>query len=338
MRVCCVGAGAIGGTVAARLTRAGVTVQVIDSNPEHVRHLREPGLRLRSVEGDQIVPLPAHTQEAAAGLVNACDLVLLAVRSQATRAALASLAGRLGARCDVVSLQNGLNEETIAELVGEERTIGCVVGFGATWNAPGDVEVTSTGELVIGRLDGRLDERLCAAGELLARAFPTRTAENIRGALWGKMLVNSVTALGALGGLLLGELIEWNPGVLAQVVAEGVDVAVAERVDLEPVFGLVPASLIAGRGAQWSETMTRALLAVGPLFARVKSVTWRDFELGRASEIDAVTGEIVRRGRVRGVPTPLNTAALRMLREIEAKARPIGPQNLDVLAALAGGR
>jgi len=337
MRVCCVGAGAIGGTVAARLTRAGVTVHVIDANPEHVRRLQDPGLRLRSVDGDDVIPLPAHTPEAAARLVSACDLVLLAVRSQATRAALAPLTGRLGASCDVVSLQNGLNEETIAELVGEERTIGCVVGFGATWNAPGDVEVTSTGDLVIGRLDGTVDERLRAAGELLARAFPTRTTENIRGALWGKMLVNSVTVLGALGGLLFGELIDWNAVVLAQLVAEGVDVAAAERVELEPVFGLVPAPLIAGRGAGWHETMSRALVAVGPHFARIKSVTWRDFELGRASEIDAVTGEIVRRGRLRGVATPLNAAALGMLNEIEAKARPIGRKNLDVLAALASG-
>src|SRR2546422_10118232 len=186
MRVWCVGAGAIVGTVAARLTRAGVTVQVIDTNPEHVRRLRDPGLRLRSVDGDDVIPLPAHTPDATAGLDPACDLVLLAGRSQATRAALAPLTGRLGATCDVVSLQNGLNEEAIAELVGEERTVGCVVGFGATWHAAGDVELTSTGELVIGRLNGALDERLLAVGELLARALPTRTTRTIRGALWGK--------------------------------------------------------------------------------------------------------------------------------------------------------
>jgi len=337
MRVWCVGAGAIGGTVAARLARAGVALRVIDANPEHVRRLRDPGLRLRSVDGHDVIPLPADTPEAAADLLPSCDLLLLAVRSQATRAALAPLIGRLGPASDVVSLQNGLNEETIAELVGGERTVGCVVGFGATWHAPGDVELTSSGELVIGRLDGALDERLVAVGELLARAFPTRTTPNIRGALWGKMLVNSVTVLGALGGLLFGELIDWNPAVLAHIVAEGVDVAAAEQVELEPVFGLVPAPLIARREAGWLETITRALVAVGPHFARVKSVTWRDFELARPSEIDAVTGEIVRRGRRRGVATPLNTAALRMLQEIEARARAIERTNLDTLAGLVPG-
>src|SRR2546427_9937885 len=95
MRVWCVGAGAIGGTVAARLARAGVVLRVIDANPEHVRRLRDPGLRLRSVDGHDVIPLPADTPEAAADLLPSCDLLLLAVRSQATRAALAHLTGRL---------------------------------------------------------------------------------------------------------------------------------------------------------------------------------------------------------------------------------------------------
>ena len=154
-----------------------------------------------------------------------------------------------------------------------------MVGFGATWIAPGHVELTSPGELVIGRLDGSRDERLTRAEDLLARAFPTRTSGNVMGALWGKMLVNSVTVLGALGGLLLGELVSWNARVLAHVVAEGVDVATREGALLEDVFGLVPPALIAARGEGWRETFERALMLVGAQFGRVKSVTWRDFEL-----------------------------------------------------------
>src|SRR2546430_11993124 len=132
MRVWCVGAGAIGGTVAARLARAGVALRVIDANPEHVRRLRDPGLRLRSVDGDDVIPLPADTPEAAADLLPSCDLLLLAVRSQPTRAALAPLIGRLGPASDVVSLQNGLNEETITELVGGGRTVRCAGRLRAT--------------------------------------------------------------------------------------------------------------------------------------------------------------------------------------------------------------
>jgi 2-dehydropantoate 2-reductase len=334
MRVWCVGAGAIGGTVAARLVRAGLYPVVIDADPEHVERLRAPGLRVDGLDGGAVTPLAASTPEEAAALSGPCDLLLLAVRSQATETALAPLVPRLAAAGDVVSLQNGLNEERIAALVGARRTIGCVVGFGATWIGPGRVELTSPGELVLGRLDGTSDARLERTAEVLARAFPARTTDNILGALWGKMLVNSVTVLGALGGLLLGELIAWDPRVLARVVAEGVDVASAEGVRLDDVFGLVPAALVAARSERWLEALERALRAVGEHFGRIRSVTWRDFELGRPTEIAAVTGEIVRRGAARAVPTPLNAAAYAMLREIEAGRRRIGRSNLEALAAL----
>ena len=235
-----------------------------------------------------------------------------------------------------MSLQNGLNEERIAALVGVERTIGCVVGFGATWLAAGHVELTSPGDLVIGRLDGTTDPRLEAVRALLERAFPTRISANIVGALWGKMLVNSVTVLGALGGLRLGELLAWNPHLCAHVVAEGVDVAVAEGVTLEDVFGIVPPELVARRGEGWIDALTRAFAIVGQVFGQVKSVTWRDFELGRPTEIEAVTGEIVRRAEHRGVPAPLDAAAYRMLREIAAGTRRIERRNLEALAATRG--
>jgi 2-dehydropantoate 2-reductase len=329
MRVWCVGAGAIGGTVAARLARAGTTPTVVDADPTHVRLLRAPGLRVDGLDGGVVTPLEAWTPAEAPDLP--CDLLLLAVRSDATAAALGPLASRLHAASDVVSLQNGLNEERIAALVGDARTIGCVVGFAATWLEPGRVELTSPGELVVGRLDGDHDDRVARARDVLAAAFPTRVTDNIVGALWGKMLVNSVTVLGALGGMFFGELTAWDPELLADVVAEGVDVATAAGVRLDHVFGLVPADVVAIRAPGWRATLARALGLVGEHFARVKSVTWRDLELGRRTEIAAVTGEIVRRGVAHGVATPLNGTAYGMLREIEAGRRRIERSNLDAL-------
>ncbi|HJQ84022.1 MAG TPA: ketopantoate reductase family protein [Candidatus Binatia bacterium] len=334
MVVWSVGAGAIGGTVAARLVRAGVDPLVLDTNAEHVARLRAPGLRVDGLDGGVVTPLRAAAPGDALR-AEPCDVVLLSVRSQSTAAALRPLVPRLGAASDVVSLQNGLNEERIAALVGSARTIGCVVGFGATWIGPGHVELTSPGELVLGRLDGSHDDRLAAVEALLARAFPTRITDNITGALWAKMLINSVTVLGAVGGLLLGDVIAWNPRVLAHLLAEGVDVATAEQVQLEDVFGLVPAALVATRTPGWDDMLVRALEAVGRNFGRIKSVTWRDLELGRPTEIESVTGEIVRRARSRAIPAPLNTAAYAMLREIEAGQRPISRENLLLLERMS---
>jgi 2-dehydropantoate 2-reductase len=119
---------------------------------------------------------------------------------------------------------------------------------------------------------------------------------------------------------------------VADVVAEGVHVAMAEGVHLPNVFGMVPPAAV--DGDQWHTIMDRVLIRVGEAFGAIKSVTWRDFELGRKTEIDAVTGEIVRRGARKGVPTPLSCAVYDVLREIEAGDRSPDASNLDSLVAI----
>jgi 2-dehydropantoate 2-reductase len=298
--------------------------------------MREPGLEIGGLEGGERTKLAAYTLEDASDeLGRVPDVVLLAVRSQATEQAVRAVAPRLGESTDIVSLQNGLNEDTIAAIVGAERTIGCVVGFGATWIEPGRITIDANGDLTIGRLDGSSDARLEAVRDLLEGAFRTKTTDNILGALWGKMLVNSMTVLGALGGMLTGEVLmtPQRRRVVAEIVAEGVDVATAEGVNLPNVFGLVPASFINARGTGWIETMDRVLIRVGEAFGAIKSVTWRDIELGRPTEIDAVTGEIVRRGKAHGVQTPLSTAVYARLREIETGTRRPDHANIEELLA-----
>jgi 2-dehydropantoate 2-reductase len=331
-----VGAGAVGGAVAAHLVRAGIEPVVIDADLDHVRRMREPGLEVGGLDQGTRTKLAAYTPDDATDeLASPPDVVLLAVRSHLTRAALEPIVAHLSETSDVVSLQNGLNEDTIAELVGTGRTIGCVVGIGATWIEPGRISLDANGDLTIGRLDGATDARLENARELLGKAFRTRISDNIRGALWGKMLVNSMTVLGALGGMLTGDLLltRERRETVAHVVAEGVDVATAEGVDLPDVFGLVPARFIHSRGTGWLETMDRVLMRVAEGYGAIRSVTWRDIELGRPTEIDAVTGEIVRRGELNGTPTPLSGAVYRMLREIESGSLSLDGANLDALRA-----
>ncbi len=330
-----VGAGAVGGSVAARLRAAGVHPVVVDTDAEHVARLVHPGLRLVEPDGaDATIPLDARLPDAGPGPGERCDLLLLAVRSHATDAALAPYAGQAG---DVVSLQNGLNEERIAELVGPARTIGAVVGFGATWLRPGEVELTSGGGITIGRLDGTVDDRLEAARAVLDRAFPTRITRNVTGALWGKVLVNSMTVLGALGGMLTGALLGGadRRRIVHAVVSEGAAVAHAEGVVLTDVLGADP-TLVATRRHGWTEALDASLDRIAEHFGQVRSVTWRDLELGRPTEIDAVTGEIVRRAASHAIDVPANAAALALLRECEAGERRPDPANLDVLARRAG--
>lgn len=332
------GAGAVGGAVAARLARHGVEPLVIDRDVEHVRRLREPGLEVAGLDGGDRTKLAAYTPDDAVDeFSRAPDVVLLAVRSQATAGAIEPLVPYFADESDVVSLQNGLNEDIVAGIVGPQRTVGCVVGFGATWIEPGRISLDADGDLTVGRLDGSEDPRLESVRELLGNAFRTTITTNIRGALWGKMLVNSMTVLGALGGMITGDLLVTRERrrLIAEIVAEGVDVATAEGVDLPDVFGVVPAAYVQSRGRGWLPAMDRVLGRVGEVYGAIKSVTWRDIELGRPTEIDAVTGEIVRRGERTGTPTPLSTAVYTMLREIEEGRRRPDPSNLEAIAVVS---
>jgi len=335
VNVVVVGAGAIGGTVAARLALAGRPPTVLETDAARVARLRDPGLSLAGVRGEAVVPLEAYVPDQwPPG--PAPDVVLLAVRSQATESALRPLLSRLGTETQVVSLQNGLNEERIAALVGLGRTIGCVVGFGAT-PTDGAVEQTSEGGLALGRLDGSTDRALEAVAALLADAVPTRISDNIVGELWSKMLMNSVTVLGALGGVLTGDLLapDENKRFVLAVLREGIAVAAAAGVRLAKLEGVLDPMVFARTDAEGEAIAKKVLDGIGRGFGRVKSVTWQDFELGRPTEVDYVTGEIVRKGESLGVPVPVNGAAYRMLKEIERGERRIGAENLAVLARLA---
>jgi 2-dehydropantoate 2-reductase len=334
-RIWCVGAGAVGGTLAARLARAGLQPIVVDADLDHVARLRAPGIVVAG-DTDEAVPLDAYTPADAARLDAPCDLLLLAVRSDRTEAALTPFIGRV-ATGDVVSAQNGLNEERIAALVGEKRTIGCAVGFGATWVEPGCVELTVEGPLVIGRLDGSTDERLAAARDVLDQAFPTDITDDIHAALWAKLLTNAVTVLGAVGGVLTGEVLAPGPNrrIVCRIVAEGTDVAVAEGVALPNVLG-VDTAVIVRREHGWREQLEAVLDAAAPAVAHVKSVTLRDFERGRPPEVEAVTGELLRRARRHGIDAPANQATYDMLAEIGAGSRTPSPDNLAELARRLG--
>ena len=334
-RVMLVGGGAIGGIVAARLVRAGHEVQVVDTDVDHVARLRDPGLVVEGDHEDAPTPLDARTPDDAE-VTEPVDLLLLAVRSQHTLPALTPWLQHLAADGDVVSLQNGLNEEHIADMVGTDRVVGCVVGFGATWVGPGRVELTSDGELVLGRLDGSSDPRLERAREVLAAAFRTRVVDDITGERWAKMLVNTVTVLGAIGGVLTGELLasEAYRPIIHQVLAEAVAVAAADGERPANVWGVDPDAINEDR-AGWTDELDGILEAVAPHIGAIKSVTWRDLELGRPTEVDAVTGEIVRRAETNGVAVPVNAAALDLLRALEAgERRPIFG-NLHELASIA---
>src|SRR6266704_1485450 len=157
MQFTVIGAGAIGGTVGAHMVRGGESVLFVDRDVDHVRAMRQHGLTIRGFAETFTVPVEAVTPDE---LPPHLETVLLACKAPATEAAVESFADRLAPDGCVVSLQNGLNELTIARIVGERRTIGAFVNFSADYLEPGLIHFAGRGAFHIGELDGTLSARL----------------------------------------------------------------------------------------------------------------------------------------------------------------------------------
>ena len=157
MRMLIWGAGAIGGTIGAHLIRAGHDVTLVDRATDHVAALNQHGLTINGPLAEFAVPAQAFTPET---LTGEFATILLCVKAQDTESATHALTPHLRADGYVVSVQNGLNELVIGEIVGRARTVGAFVNFGADYLEPGVIHYAGHGAVVLGELDGEFTPRL----------------------------------------------------------------------------------------------------------------------------------------------------------------------------------
>ena len=333
------GAGAIGGVVGAGMARAGEDVLLVDVAPEHVKAMNDSGLVIRMAGEDERTRVCAALPAAVEGTF---DIVFLAVKSQHTHAALDAIEPHLHAGSAVVSLQNGVNEPHIARRIGAERTIGCLVDFSADYQAPGLIARGRAGNLFVGELDGRMTPRIEEVRRLLAHSTAAFACPNIMGYVWAKMCkgtIDATTALVDTNALELRFDRRYHP-VRAQLVREAVEVAAAEGVQVAAFAHFDPVPFL-DRSAAGREAAFHVLdeIARGQAAGNTKIRTgyWRDIVVRkRKTEIEYITGEIVRCGERHGVPTPLNRLQWTMFEEIESGRRPMQWSNLDEMdAALA---
>jgi 2-dehydropantoate 2-reductase len=318
------------------MAAAGEDVLLVDVVPEHVHAMNATGLVIRTASGDQRVNVEAALPEAAEGTF---DLVFLAVKSQFTQTALDSIEPHLHAGSAIVSLQNGVNEPHIARRVGAQRTIGCLVDFSADYHEPGLIARGRTGNVFVGELDGSATSRVEEVRRLLALSTPSHVCDNVMGYVWAKMCKGTIDATTALvdENALEVRFNRTYHGVRAQLVREAIEVAAAEGVTVAAFAHFDPAPFV-DRSSSGKDAAFHVLdeIARGQAEGNTKIRTgyWRDIVVRkRKTEIDYITGEIVRCGERHGIPTPLNGLQWTMFQEIESGARPMQWQNLDELKA-----
>jgi 2-dehydropantoate 2-reductase len=334
MRVVVVGAGAIGGTIGAYLARAGTPVELVDADAAHVAAMSAQGLTVKGFDETFTVPVRAATPGELAGTL---EVVLLAVKAQHTAAALAPLVPLLTPDSTVVSLQNGLCERTIAEMIGAERTIGALVNFSADYLEPGVISYGGAGTVRIGSLEGKPSARVEAVAELLSCWGSVEVTDNVWGYLWGKLGYANMLFATALTDETMADVIDRHRGLMVELAAEVYEVAEREQVTPEPFDNVEPSRYYPREGRDWAriEASLDSLVVRRRADQKTHSGIWRDLAVRkRRTEVDQQIGAVARIGREKGLPMTLTSRLVEMIHELEDGSRSRGVANIEELERL----
>jgi 2-dehydropantoate 2-reductase len=297
VKIAVLGAGAVGLSVAAKLSRHCDVHAVC--RPEHANVIRERGFVMTGIWGDGTYRFSAG-EELPPGAE--FDYYIITAKSIATRTICEQFAGAVAGQ-EVVSLQNGIgNEEIIAGFT--DRVIGGMTITGFEWRGDGAVHVSvEAGPTKLGRFPEGTDPAVAALAALFNRAgINTEATDVIRSDLWGKTIYNcSLNPLGAIMDVSYGKLADpaaWR--IIEEIVSEAFSVCTAEGVRL-------PWETAAGYLGHLRDLQL-------PATAQHHSSMLQDVSRGRKTEIDFLNGAVVTKGREHGIATPVNRTISNLIR------------------------
>ena len=326
------GAGAIGGTVGAYLQRAGDPVHFVDRAADHVAAINKDGMQITGPIEEFRVKVPASTPGEIKGRY---ERVFLCTKAPDTAAAVEVLAPFVADDGYVVSLQNGLNEQVIAAKLGEKRTIGAFINFGADYLSPGVITYAGRGAVVIGELDGKTTPRIADLHKLLKK-FDERAVltPNIWGYLWSKLAYGALLFATALTNDSIADCLASprHRALLIALAREVEGVAIATGVKLEAFDGFDPAAFLPRASDAAAAASLDALVAFNRRSAKTHSGIWRDLAVRkRKTEVEAQLGPVAKAGAAKRIPTPLTSRLIELIHDIEDGRRPLDWATLDEL-------
>jgi 2-dehydropantoate 2-reductase len=302
MKIVVVGPGAMGCLFSAFLSKVESDLWILDKNKERAKLLNQQGIILEGISGNwqAKVKVTCDVEE-----IKGSDLIILAVKSYDTHQACLSIKPLVREDTIVLTLQNGLgNIETIGEILGQERVVAGVTNQGATLLKEGHIRHAGKGETVIGKIDGRISPELRQIREIFNKAgLPTKISRDIKGLLWSKLIINvGINALTAITRLNNGRLIEFEGTrrILREAVTEAIRIAKRKRIKLI-----------------YDDPLAKVEAVCEATKENVSSML-QDVLKNKHTEIDSINGVIVRLGQELGIPVPVNSVLLDLVKTIEA--------------------
>jgi 2-dehydropantoate 2-reductase len=324
MRMIVIGTGPIGGIIGGRLARAGHDITFVDIDKEHVGAIRAKGLKIDVPDGPFNVKINIVFPNEIEGKF---DIGFIAVRSNYTVDALATVLPHLTDDGLLVSMQNGINPPLLQERVGADRTVGMAIRMGCRRVAPGHVHTATRGHLYIGHLHGKTTTQLKTLQNLLDPVIDSEISDNILGVLWSKL---TYTCLGYFGSLADAALAtscadDARRRLLADFLAEVVAVGGAADARFIPLSEYNPLDL------HPSNTIEKRLAVIDEMANSWKQDDrkgpMRQIQKGIQTEVDFTLGYVVREGEKMNLATPLCRKVLTMIHELEAGKRQLAMKN-----------
>ena len=335
------GAGAMGTVLGSLLTLGGLkNVHLITRNERHVNGLKETGATLDCTAEKTELKIPV-TALLPSEMSEKYDVVFLMTKQKNNAEILEFLLPYLQTDCAVVTTQNGLPEESVAKVVGENRTYGGVASFGATFIGEGKVALTSKfdgmGMQIAGyRKDNEktelLREILYYAGKAVGNLHFAKITDNLAGARWSKLAINAAfSGLSVVTGCTFGEIAKRRKSrkIALGILRECMDTANASGVALEEMQGHDMQKLLGGRSFWQTRFALFALPFAMKKHKKLVSGMLKDVESGRKCEIDHINGAVVRVGKTTGTPTPLCEKVVEIAHGIENGLYEISYSNLE---------
>ena len=319
MRAAIYGAGSLGTILGAYITKNGGQVELINRNKAHIEALQTKGAQVvGTVNFTQ--PVTAYLPEQMEGKY---DIIFLMTKQQQNVEVVTRLKEFLADDGVIVTLQNGIPELQIGEIVGNNRTLGCTVAWGATMKGAGVCELTSQPDSLtfsLGSLTAERNGHFEDVKALLEKMGEVEVDENFVGTRWSKLLINAAfSGMSAVLGCTFGEASKPKASrrIVQALIKECIDVCAVGGIRIEPVQGKDIVKLL-----DYKSCIKKALsFFIIPIAIRkhalLKASMLQDIEKGKLTEVDAINGVVSAYGRKVGCPTPMNDKVVEIIHRIE---------------------